>query len=678
MDVNQENSKALAEKDNPLNKYFANATSEDIAGELMKKVEAYYLYLVTSGRLSLWRRAYEYYYRPLKKGAQLQKSGQQGEYTLINVNHYRNLLLHLKTMTVQQRPTFEPRAANSDYKSQAQTIVASGLLDYYMREKNLEDRIKTSVEHGLMFGEGFMTSEWDANSGDVHGVDPETKTEKRKGDLRYVNYTPDDVARDFTKKDPNKHDWYIFRDRRNRYTLMAEFPELADKIEKLGSSPGDDSKGESYRIDCKEIEDTDDIPVYVFMHARTSAVPDGRRTEFLSPEITLLDGALPYKNIPVERLAPEEQVGTPFGYTVGFDLIAVQEGVDMLYSTVITNQSTFGVQNVMVPKGHDLSVTQISGGLNLIEYDAKLGKPESLNLTNTPKEIFNFIQQLEKVQETLSGVNSVARGNPEASLKSGAALALVQSQAIQFSMNLQQSYARFVEGAGMTTVEQLQEFATVPRVAMIAGKSQRSMMLQFKGSDISDISRVQVDLGNPLSRTTAGKVQMADTLLEKNLIDSADQYIQVMTTGKLDPMIEGVQAELLNIKAENEEMSEGREVVVMVTDDHRQHLLEHRSVLASPEARRNPQLIKTVTAHILEHLGVLSDPANAPLLAILGQQPIAPPPAPAPGGAGGPGPAPGGGGGGMAPASQVLDATNPVTQQAAKVNMPNMPQNPLQ
>ena len=50
--------------------------------------------------------------------------------------------------------------------------------------------------------------------------------------------------------------------------------------------------------------------------------------------------------------------------------------------------------------------------------------------------------------ETLSGVNSVARGNPEASLQSGTALAMVQSQALQFMSGLQQSYIQLIEDVG--------------------------------------------------------------------------------------------------------------------------------------------------------------------------------------------------------------------------------------
>jgi replicative DNA helicase len=52
--------------------------------------------------------------------------------------------------------------------------------------------------------------------------------------------------------------------------------------------------------------------------------------------------------------------------------------------------------------------------------------------------------------------------------------------------------------------------------------------------------------------TIAGRVQMAEQLLQMNLIKSPQQYFQVMNTGRLDVMFEGEERELLLIKSENE------------------------------------------------------------------------------------------------------------------------------
>jgi hypothetical protein len=642
--------------------YFASESLDKLIPTLKTKIESYHDYLTHSGRLALWRQSYKYYYAPALLGGKLRKVGEHSEYTKIAVNHYKNLITHLKTLTLQSRPAFEPRAANTDYKSQAQTILAAGLLDYYMREKHLERYIKQAVEHSLVFGEGFVRCLWNTELGEIVQIDPDTQRPIKEGDIQYDNFIPLNVVRDYTKTDPNSHDWYILITRQNRYDLIAKYPELKEKILALPNANEVHEKVslESYKL--KSDDFSDDVVVYELYHKPTASVPNGRLTVFSSDDTVFLDGDLPYRTLPVYRIAPEDQVDSCFGYTVGFDLLPICQSIDNLYSTVITNQSQFGVQNVLVPRGANIGHNELGQGLNVIEFDPKVGAPQPLNLIATPPEIFNFINQLERLAETISGVNSVSRGNPEHSL-SGSALALIQSMSIQFSISLQQSYSQLLEDLGTATIAILRDFATTPRVAIIAGKSQRNLMKQFTGDDLNMINRVIVDQGSSISKTTAGKVQLADNLLAQGLIKTADQYIQVLSTGKLEPAIEGTQAELLNIRAENEELTEGRYVPVMITDNHRMHIEEHRIILSSPEARRNPELIQAVTAHLQEHLDILKNPANADMLLLLNQQPVQSA-VPSPNVRG------------MGPNAQVLEPTVPVLQKADMVNMPNMPSPP--
>lgn len=636
--------------------YWASVPSDEIADRILGKVDDYYEYLQLSGRLNLYLRSYAYYYRPRITGARMNPVGEQGELTSISVNSYRNLLLHLETMTLQQRPFFEPRATNSDVKSQSQVILAAGLLDYYMREKKLERNIKQAVKDGLMFGEAFVRVEWDATSGEKYGM-TETGAEIKEGDIKYTNYNPLDVIRDYTKSAPNQDSWHILRDFKNKFDLAAQFPDIAEDIL---SDSNDDLMVQTTTLISSALEESDNISVFTLIHKPTPAMPNGRYTVCINNGTVLMDGPIPYKETHVYRIAADEESGSIFGYTVGFDLLPLQEAYDMLHSTAITNQAAFGVQNVMTPRGADLTVSQLAGGLNQIEYDPKIGKPEPMNLLATPPEIFNYQMAIDKIMETISGVNSVARGNPEASLKSGAALALVQSMAIQFSMNLQQSYVQLCEDLGTATIDILKDFAAVPRVAAIAGKSNRPLMKEFTGDSLNAIDRVTVDMGNPLTRTTAGRVNLADSLMERNLIENADQYIQVITTGRLEPVIEGKQAELLLIKGENEKLSEGAAQRALITDQHAQHILEHKTVLANPDIRQDPNnpIVAATLAHIQEHIDFLST-ASPQLLALINQQSIAPIPQ---------------GDGGTA---EMLNGTPPLQQAAQEVNMPSAPTNPL-
>ena len=100
------------DRDDSVKPYWASVPAKEIADEILDKRDKYYEYLSLSGRLDLYRRSWAYYYRGRMTGARMNAVGQQGELTAIAVNHYRNLLVHLETMTTQQRAAWEPRASN--------------------------------------------------------------------------------------------------------------------------------------------------------------------------------------------------------------------------------------------------------------------------------------------------------------------------------------------------------------------------------------------------------------------------------------------------------------------------------------------------------------------------------------------------------------------------------------
>lgn len=603
--------------------YFAQKDASDVAGVCLKRANSFYNFLNANAFIEKLNRMWRFYHGAFSDdvgyGHQVGFTGEQGELVNMPINHFRNLAQHIHTMITSNRPIMEARASNMDYKSLAQTYVANGILDYYMREKRLEDSLKKACEYAIVLGAGFIKLDWNATAGRSYDTDPESQDETLiyEGDIEFTVLSPLDIVIDGTKENWS-HDWMVVRTFQNRFNLMAKYPELAEKLKAL------QSKNESsvYRLAVWSNDETDDIPVYEFYHKRTEAMPDGRYILFASPECILLDTAMPYREIPVYRIAPADILGTPYGYTPMFDIFPIQEGLNSLYSSVMTNQNAFGVQNVFVPKGSDISISKLEGSLNVIEGTVK---PEPLNLTETPAEVFKFIEMLIQSAETISGVNSVARGNPEASLKSGAALALVQSMAIQFISGLQQSYVRLIEDVGTGVINILKDFATTPKMMAIVGRNNKTEMKEFTGDEVSSISRVIVDVGNALSRTTAGRVQMAEQLLQMNLIKNPQQYFQVINTGRLDAAYDGEMQELLLIKNENEKMMNGESVIALAIDEHRAHILEHRSVLADPDLRRNNAIVQHVLGHIQEHIMLLRS-TDPDLLQLIGEQPLQPPP----------------------------------------------------
>lgn len=644
--------------------YFAAQEPEKTASNLLKKSQTFFNVLNSNAYLSKIKDMYRFYYGHFDGDAnashEVSFTGEQGELVKLPVNHFRNLARHMYNMITANRPTLEARAVNSDYKSLSQTYLANGILDYYMREKGLEDKLYDAVEMAVVLGSAYLKMEWNATSGETYDVDPETGEPVNEGELEFSLLSPLDVVVDGTKENWLQHEWVLTRSYVNKFNLIAKYPDMADKIRAMETK----SEIDQYRISVFSNDDTDDIPVYEFFHKKTEAMQEGRYLLFLASDCILMDIPMPYRSIPVFNLSPSMIMGTPYGYTDMFDVYPIQEMMNSIYSAVATNQNAFNVQSLYVPRGADINVSQLSGGMNIVEGNAK---PEAMQMTSTAPETFNFLNLLVQASETLTGVSSVTRGQPEASLRSASALALVQSMSLQFVSGFQKNYVKFLERVGTSLIEILKDFADTPKLIALVGKNKQPYLKEFTGDMIKDVKRVVVDVGNPLARTTAGRVQMAEQLAQMNLLKNPQQYFMVIETGRIDTMIEGDISDLMLIKRENEWLMEGRDIFAALLDKHSVHIMEHQSVINDPELRQNPELLAKVQAHIQEHIDILRT-ADPDLLMLIGQQPLqspqAPqqPPMPAPPGAeGSPKPGPAG-----APSEAMSPAEGGVQAQAPR------------
>jgi hypothetical protein len=665
--------------------YFAAEPSDELVGFLHKKSESWFNSLTSSDYLDKVKRSWQAYHGQYYENAHdISWGGESGELVNLAVNHYGNIAQNILTMVTSTRPSFQARAINTDLKSQIQTNLANGLLEYYMRDKRLEQDLKRAVEYAIVLGSGYIKMEWNSTSGEIFDVtdpeveiDPETGEEKiiregfpiYQGDAEFTVLSPFDVVFDTTKENP-KMDWQLCRSFKNKFDIAEKFGSEDEKLYDDITAVRTKSEQSQYRLSLTPFDETCDVPVYEFFHRPTESLPQGRYVLYLTKDVVLVDTVLPYKRLPVFRITGGDILGTPYGYTRMWDLLPMQTAVNSLYSTIMTNQHTFGVQNVVSERDSGLTMTQLSSGLNHLEINPGSNPPTALNLTQTPAEIFSFLQMLERSMEVVSGINSVARGNPDPkqNLRSGNALALVQSQALQFISGLQQSYIHLIEDVGTNLVTLLQDFASVPRIAQIAGKSNITYMKEFSGDDLSSVNRVIVDAGNALAQTTAGRLEIADNLLQKGLIKNGEEYLSVLNTGKLETMTESLNKQLLLIRAENERLTDGKvDVLAILTDDHNLHLREHQAVLADPDLRMDQELVQRTLGHIQEHINILSDPMNANILIQMGQQPIAPIIPPQPGM-----PPQGGGEGGAPPASAAPTSSQPPLQENAPANAPDL------
>jgi hypothetical protein len=668
------------EKDLP----WMNADTRTCADEVLNRVDDYYRFCKTSMWFENWRKLY-YAYNPNRYIAgQTIQAGESNEYRTIKVNHFRNLLEHIQTLSITDRPAWQPQSTNSDSRSQKQTIIAQGVLDYMMREKRVERHLRDATRNALLFCEGFVSEWWDPQAGDSVATDPDTGETKHDGDLRYSSHEPVDIIRDPNLKHFSQRSWVVIRTYENKYTLAKNFPEYEEEI--VGSQLEVSAVNHYMAGQFMDRSLSSDlIVVYNFYHVKDLACEHGRQMKMLADGTVLSDSILLYKHIPLHRIVSADQIGTPMGMSVSIDLLPLQEMIDAHYTTILSINENFAIPKILLPVGCNIMADSLSNGFQAISYNAQGGKPEVMDMPVASDGLFKAMIQLQHDMETVSGVNSVSRGNPEASLKSGSALALVQSMAIQFHAPLQQSYIQLLEDVGTATIEIMQDYADTPRIVQIAGKRNKGIIQQsFSNKDIDGISRVQVQVGNPLSKTVSGRLAIAQDLLSNKIITTAQEYLMVLETGEIEPLTQGATSELLNLASENEMLLDGTQIPVLFTDNHQLHIQEHSALASDPIIRNNPEQFGIIAEHIMQHIVNLGDPnyqsyrqlMNYPSFAPMGapQQPGMPQQGgPKPGAtpisaAGGPGKV-------VTPDESLGSAA--VQQKAASVNQPNSPKNAL-
>lgn len=596
--------------------YWAASDINEIAGHILERKDNYLKFLENSTIMSELRDSFSLFY-----GNTAIDEMDNGK-TIMTSNHYASLIRALHTMVTQQRPAFEARAVNSDYKTQSSVILANGIIDYYMREKKLEDSLKEACLLALYLREGWISVNWDVNAGEIYSVNPENQNPVTTGDVKFETHSILDVIR----PTQGSQNWHIIRRFENKFDLAAKFPEVADDI-LSHSIPIQDRRRWTLSYIAETELEFDDVETLTLYHAKTPAMPAGRIVQIVGDTV-LFDGPLPYIKPYIFKISAAEAFQTSFGHSPGMDLIPLQDALDTCFSIALSNINSFGIGSLVSEKG-SLQVNQLREGLMHLEHTKGSQPPQVLNLLQIPNEIFNFAEMLVRNAETISSVNSVARGNVPHQM-SGTAMALVAQQAITFSSGLQQSYNSLIESVGTALVQLLQTYAQVPMVAQISGKTKKSYLKNFKSDDLSGISKVVVDSANAFTKTTAGKVEVANNLLNSGLIKTPEQYLQVVSTGTLEPLVEHDQSELMLIRQENEMLSEGQPVQALITDNHSLHVMEHSTVLADPLVRQDPNILQPVLDHINMH--IMLDSQRPPQLSLmLKQQPAQPPMAPPPG-----------------------------------------------
>ncbi len=620
----------------------ATLDQEELAAAIMDRVKSYYEDMVETGLIDLYSSAHAHFFSLGPRGhesSQIIQFGVDGEKLGVKANHLRSIGRYIMNATTADKVALKPKARNATAKARAQIPTASRVLDYYLYTLGLEDVLVQVVLRALLYGKGYLWQFWDPNAAPG-------------GDLVYRACSPLNTAVDLDRE-AGDHDWFIFRVPRNKYDLIALKPELEDEIK--GMDAADIGQDLERRVAFGfrrrgSAADRDTVYEYHFLHRRTPAMPEGRLTIVVGGSAVRFDGPLPYKHVPVVPMVADEfaELGD-VGYSNLWDLIGLQDYYDAVTSVAMTNMDAAGNIDILLPDGVELGVEEIRGGLNVIRYPAgEFNKPSVLDKFQLKDQYFKLRDSIRQDMEMLPGVNQVARGQPEASLKSGAALALVDAQAIKFQTGFIRSYKRMVAKSATNTIEILSSFCPPERVKEIAGANDPDGLVAFSDGSLDQISEIECEVLNPIFAAAGGRQEAANNLLQRDMLKDASQYMSMIETGrpeagtgapvKADTYYQHVQEVLMSgpvvIEAPDPmDPTKTRPIVkdlpVTILDNPEKGLKAAQEVLWSIELRKNPAVVAAATAFAQETLRVWRL-APVDLLAALGYPPAPstlPPPA---------------------------------------------------
>lgn len=581
-------------------KYLFSYKGDELAKRLAEKVISFQEYAVASGKANNWIKNKDFYENKFYAedgNMDILDAGEQGEILIGSTNHFRNVIRHILNPIIANPPKFTVTATNSNISCRIAADIGRSIINYYDKVKRFDKIAAQTVEYAVVYGSGYQVEEFNPMLGDkVAKKVLNEKTgeieleEKSLGDFDVESLSVWDMFFDYTRK--QKHDWYIFRRRRNKYDVAESFS--GDKKERiLNMSPffTDDLYYKGVNFKQANIM-TDDIYVYSAYHRATPAMPNGKYVLFVGTDnpVELYESDNPYgEDLPVFCVQPAQYLENAFGFADANIIRGSQEAYNDVKSKILTNAQS-AIKDVWVgAAGENAQYEKMASGRVVWKTDQK---PEVIDLWGGDNGLLGLLQLFKSEIEILSAQNSIVRGDVASApnLKSGVALQTVVAMGQQYAHGLQTSRDYFFEDIQTFRLKTLQKVADEKRIIDIVGKTKATNVIEFTKDDLQGISRVIVQKTNPILNTPAGNIEIATQYMQmSNGQFSFKDFLEVVHTGDLAGVTESDTAMLDYVQQVKEALLDGQQVDAVMGTDHAYAIKEIQSLLLNLSFRSNPE-----------------------------------------------------------------------------------------
>lgn len=559
----------------------------------------------------------------------LMPTGAQGEMLTVLIPKARSLIRQLVSLITKTKISFRALAKSSGEDIMKDVQLANNIMNSVVEDQKLDLLAEQLVENSLVMGSGYLKTTWQTDKGEPYDYTRGMGVVYSGGIQLEVL---DVFSCIFDNTAAGKWDdlpWVSCLTLRNRYDLISQHKSLEQGL--LAVPSYEDLAGPNFWFNNQVNNNQDTICVWETYCKRSPALPNGRMIIWADESTILYDGPNPYTSCPVQPLTPEPILATGglLGYPLISNLLPSQEMFDNSASSISSNQAAFGTQNVLVPRGSNISSSELSGGMRMVQYTPAAGlsgggKPEPLQLTASAPEQFKFMQDLDNYMQQLSKVHKIMSGDT-AGVTSGSMVATLLANAVEEIDSLSKAYHMCLEKSMFNVVNAYKNFAKIPQKVTVYGKRPEAVtQREFTGKDLEKVAGVSIQTQNPLMQSVAGRLEVAAQLAQIPDQDSKYDYVQILEGRPLDDVLDKFTSQTTLVHSENESLMRGEEVIAIATDSHPFHVREHSKLLNSPEVRRSNTHISAILEHIQEHVQ-LEKETSPELLSMIRGTPMAMP-----------------------------------------------------
>lgn len=631
----------------PLASYWAAAPAEEVVSVIDDKRSAYQDVAEQIGLLDVWRIANAQTFGQeadmpgVLSTHRILADGQYGQDLRLRVDEPRSFLRQALTMACGQEHQFQAVCENTDTATVVMAPVIDAAVGHFLNTEMPESKKRALVESDRINGSGMIWSRFDPHAGEEVVVGQQQAPIANEMDPQATApldvYGPSGAPVAEIKRpweyfhEPltrGRHLWRAVDERRSRYELMSLYPDKAQAIKDAAAYENNQLE-ESIFGTAHLGASVDDVRCTHWYHVRVgdpneqnNPLANGRYIVCVGTTV-LSDGPLPlskWGEIPAVVMMSSQLPNVSFGFSDYWSLLALQAGENQIISDILSNATQFARQSMWFDEGTEFDVDAVAAGGGVFVKPLGSGTPGYMTPPAMPQTSSFMVDYFARMKQSVSGLNTVARGMPTANVTSGEMAALFTNQAQEFNSDTTLTLDEAMEATANIFADLVLTNCESEMLVELVGEDSRPYVFKFRPDIMRGVRRFKLKQVPSQLRNPQGRIQMFQMISGLETERQKADAIRIVTTGQFQALNTCEGAQMVRINWENEALARGEAVAVMFTNDPKAELREHRKLYdqLAVDPERNKQAIGAVLKHVQEHIEVWmrADPMTCALLGI--------------------------------------------------------------